>query len=363
MTFERRNIKNMAGYVPGEQPQQSDVLKLNTNENPYPASPQVQQSLSAIDVEQLRRYPSPMADQFRQLAAATFSTSAKKPLTAENIVPTNGGDELLRLAITTFVDSGDSIAYAEPGYSLYPVLAAIQDCQCHPIALTETWSLPENFADQLNRSGAKLAFLINPHAPTGLLCSVQRIAQIARSFSGVLVVDEAYVDFVDPELGYDLVALVNELDNLLILRTLSKGYSLAGIRFGYGIGSLGVTQAMLYKTRDSYNTDYVAQQIASASLQSIDYARITWDKIRQQRQRLYEELAGLGLISLPSQANFLLTTVPGPIGAKSLHQRLKQLGVLVRYFDQDRLRDKIRITVGSAQDNDRLLQCLKTLLG
>jgi len=363
MTFERQNIKKMAGYVPGEQPDQDDVLKLNTNENPYPASPEVQQSITSIAVEQLRRYPPPMADQFRQLAASTFSSAADKPLTSENIVPTNGGDELLRLAITTFAEKGDSIAFAEPGYSLYPILAQIQDCHCHRVALTDTWSLPDDFAEQLNQSSAKLAFLINPHAPTGLLCSALQIEKIARAYQGVLVVDEAYVDFVDPGLAYNLTALVNDLDNLLILRTLSKGYSLAGIRFGYGIGSLAVTKPMLYKTRDSYNTDYVAQQVAVAALQSIDYARDTWKKVRQQRQHLSDALQNLGLLSLPSQANFLLTTIPDAIGAAALYQRLKQQGVLVRYFDQDRLRDKLRITVGSAEDNDRLVACLQQILG
>src|SRR5690606_23643729 len=231
MSYERQNIRRMTGYASGEQPEQPGIIKLNTNENPYPATPAVAAALAGLKVEDLRRYPQPLANEFRTLAAQQHQ------LTADCILPTNGGDELLRLVITTFVDAGDVIAVAEPSYSLYPVLAAIQDCEVARIPLGEDWRMGADFVTQLNATGAKLAFIVNPHAPTGLLAPVEELRTIVQKFQGVVVIDEAYVDFVDPELNHDTSPLIKEFDNVLILRTMSKGYSLAGLRFAYGMGA------------------------------------------------------------------------------------------------------------------------------
>lgn len=356
MTFERSNIEKMHGYTPGEQPDELSTIKLNTNENPYPPSPQVSAALTAIDSAALRRYPPPTAIQFRQAAAARHG------LSASNIVPTNGGDELLRLALTTFVDSGECVVTTRPSYSLYPVLTCIQDCKLLEIPLQEDWSMPIDFLQQAATANAKMIILVNPHAPSGRLLPCSYLAQLAENFDGVLLVDEAYVDFIDPELGYDSTALIKQHSNILILRTLSKGYSLAGLRFGYGIGAESLISPMLYKTRDSYNTDYIAQKLATAAIESVDYARGTWEQVRQQRQRLFEELQSLGLAVMPSQSNFLLATIPATIGAQALYQSLKSRNILVRYFDQERLRDKLRITVGSADENAALLSALKGLV-
>ena len=357
MTFERDNIFSMNGYVPGEQPTDGDVIKLNTNENPYPASPRVAEALASITIEELRRYPSPTASQFRQIAASYHGTSDY------NIIPTNGGDELLRLAITTFAGPGETVGIAVPSYSLYPVLTEIQGCKLYPIPLLDNWSLPANFADMLNDAGTKLALLVNPHAPSGMLMSVEQIVKIARAFEGVLLIDEAYVDFVDPEKEYDLAPEIENLDNILILRSLSKGYSLAGLRFGYGIGPKSVIEPMMYKTRDSYNTDYISQQLATAALESVDYARQTWSKVRSERELLTAELQKLELICLPSQSNFLLTQAKDEEAAGTIYQCLKNANILIRYFDEDRLRDKLRITVGSPDQNRLLLDCLQSIIG
>lgn len=352
VSYERQNIQSMAGYVPGEQPTDPDVVKLNTNENPYPASPAVARALAAIDVEDLRRYPSPSAQGFRIQAAALHG------LSPANILPTNGGDELLRLAITTFANRGDTVGIAEPSYSLYPVLTGIQDCSLVTIPLTADWTLPASFASDLNQANARLAFLVNPHAPTGMLMGVEQLTAIAREFRGVLVVDEAYVDFVDPGTGYDLVPAVRELENILILRTMSKGYSLAGLRFGYGIGAERLLAPMMFKTRDSYNTDYVAQALARAAIEDQAYARDTWRRVREQRAWLSSELADRGLPCLPSQSNFLLCQARDTDHARALYQFLKEHRILVRYFDLDRLRDKLRITVGTPAQDQQLLDCL-----
>jgi len=364
MSYERANIREMTGYASGEQPAQPDIIKLNTNENPYPATAAVAEALRNCRVEDLRRYPSPLADRFRRTAAEYHQ------LEIDNIIPTNGGDELLRLVITTFANAGDTLAIAEPSYSLYPVLADIQGCKTARIMLGEDWSNPEDFADQANRAGARIAFVVNPHAPSGHLNSSAELSRIAENFSGVLVIDEAYVDFIDPELRYDAVELTRKFDNVLVLRTMSKGYSLAGLRFAYGIGAQSLLAPMLYKTRDSYNTDYISQTLATAALQDRAAAALNWAKVRAERLRLHRALSEMGFYCGNSQSNFILAQIPqhadALAGAErhalSLYQQLKSKGILIRYFDQPRLRDKLRITVGTPDQNTQLLLALRQSL-
>lgn len=355
MSLQRRNIEAMEGYTPGEQPAGGKVIKLNTNENPYPPSPAVAAALSAIDSATLRRYPPPLATEFRNAAAALHG------VTADHIIPTNGGDELLRLVLTTFVEPSDTVVVAEPSYSLYPVLTDIQGCMLKRVPLQDDWQLPTDFGDQLD--DAKLCILVNPHAPSGQLLSIETLAALAGSFDGLLLVDEAYVDFVDPEQDYDSMPLVRELANVLILRTLSKGYSLAGLRFGYGLGAPALIAPMLYKTRDSYNTDLIAQRLATAALQDQQYAQSTWAKVRANRTQLSSDLGELGLVALPSQSNFLLCQVPQTPGAARLYLSLKERGVLVRFFDSEGLRDRLRISIGNDEENQFLLDALRDSLG
>jgi len=353
----------MEGYTWGEQPTRQNVIKLNTNENPYPATAAVAEALRNARVEDLRRYPQPFANGFREVAAEAHGVSI------DNIMATNGGDELLRLVITTFVDAGQFIGMAEPSYSLYPVLAAVQGCEVARIPLKDDWTLPSDFAARLNAEGARLAFVVNPHAPSGKLLPVEQLRQLAAEFKGVLVIDEAYVDFVDPELAYDAVPLITEFDNVLLLRTLSKGYSLAGLRFAYGIASTTLIEPMLYKTRDSYNTDHLSQLLARAALASRDEAALSWQLVREQRTRVTDALTAMGFSVLPSQSNFLLAAVPeqgtatdSDALARRLYQQLKDDGILVRYFDQPRLRNKLRITIGTAEENTQLLDNLARYL-
>ena len=352
MSFQRTNIATMAGYVPGEQVNSADVIKLNTNENPYPPSPAVAAALKEIDSAYLRRYPSPTAEPFREAAARYHG------ININNIVPTNGGDELLRLVLTTFAEPGEIVAVTRPTYSLYRVLTGIQANPLHEIALEDTWDLPENFAQQVSDAGAKLCILVNPNAPTGNLLSVATLTEIASNFNGLLLVDEAYVDFVDPAREHNAVPLAVKRNNVLLLRTLSKGYSLAGLRFGYGIGSAELIHPILYKTRDSYNTDYIAQQLAAAAIQSRDYAENTWEKVREERVKLADGLRQLGFSVSPSQANFLLATLPDGHSAELLYQQLKSENILVRFFNQERLQDKLRISVGTPAENASLLAAL-----
>jgi len=359
MSYERDNIRRMQGYTYGEQPDAADVIKLNTNENPYPPSPAVGAALKSFDATALRRYPQPTADRFRALAAARHGVSI------ERVIVTNGGDELLRMAFTTFLDSGDVFGTTDPSYSLYSVLAEVQGCDVKALPLSDDWDLPRDFAQQMNDLGARLVCVVNPHAPTGVLIDADTIGNIANELDGVLLVDEAYVDFVDPSLRHDVINMVRAFDNVLLLRTLSKGYSLAGLRLGYGVGSPNLIEPMLTKTRDSYNVDAIAQAVACAGFADLDYAASTWAQVRGERRRLRDALRSRGFTVPPSQTNFLLATPPieGTHGAAELYAALKARGILVRYFDAPRLDDKLRITVGDAQQNDRLLTAFDAIMG
>ena len=399
LSYERPGLRDAPGYVPGEQP--AGGVKLNTNENPYPPPPAVAEALARFPVERLRRYPPADAAPFRAAAARVHGVDPAE------VIAANGGDELLRLAVATYADPGAPVAIAPPTYSLYRVLIRLHGARPVEVPLTGEWGLPDRFAESLNRSGARLAFLPNPHAPSGRLYAREEITAVAEGFEGVLLVDEAYVDFVDPARGYDLVPAIRALPNLLILRTLSKGYSLAGLRFGYGLGPAPLLEPMLTKTKDSYNVDAIAQALAAAAIESRSWAADNWARVRAERERLRAGLERLGLPSLPSETNFVLASVPpgaaasgaggdrrgpgdspglgneaetratrgpdgdeeaggggrgGGSGANALYRALKSRGVHVRWFDEPRLRDRLRISVGAPEENDRLLAALADLL-
>jgi histidinol-phosphate aminotransferase len=357
MGHERGNIERMHGYVPGKQPASSETIKLNTNENPYPPCEAVLRELAAITGDMLRRYPPPSADGFRDRAAAMHG------LARDQVVAVNGGDELLRMALTTFVEPGAPIGVIEPSYSLYPVLAEIHASPVVAVDAEPDWSWPADLAERMNRAGVPLLLVVNPHAPSGRLAPAAQIAELAAAFRGVLLVDEAYVDFVDPELDHDVVRLIAQFDNLLVLRTLSKGYSLAGLRFGYGLGAASLIAPLLWKTRDSYNVDAIAQRLATAALAARDRASETWSWVRRERARVSAALVELGCtLAAASQSNFVLATVPPGASAPALQQALEQRGVLVRYFAEPRLQASLRITIGTPDQNDRLLALLRALL-
>lgn len=356
MTFERDNIRRMSGYASGEQPENETTIKLNTNENPYPPSPAINDVLEDFQISSLRRYPPATSLKFRQTAAEIHG------LEPTNIIATRGGDELLRLVITTFVDPGEKIGVTYPTYSLYPVLAQIQDCPIFEVPLLDDWTLPDDFATSMNQAGVKLTLLVNPHAPTGKLLDHSRLGEIADELDGLLLLDEAYIDFVDH--AYPTEAMINSHPNLIILRTLSKGYSLAGLRFGYGLASADLISPMMNKTRDSYNLDFLSQLIATAALTDQQYAGDSWRQVIGERTRVMTELNKLGFSVSPSQANFLLAQVPSSMNwtAADIYQTLKEKHILVRYFDADRLRDKLRISIGTEQENNQLLKILKDII-
>lgn len=353
--FERPNIRAMQGYAWGEQPDNVETIKLNTNENPMPPSPQVQLALNNLGADALRTYPQPTADPLRDALAQLHG------IERQNLVITNGGDEALRLAFTTFAGPGAVFGMADPSYSLYPVLAEIADVNIRTVALQNDWQLPELFAEDLK--DCSLVCVVNPHAPSGNLVGVEKLSQLAAKLSGVLLIDEAYVDFVDPALQYQSETLLAH-DNVLILRTFSKGYSLAGLRLGYLLGHHSLIEPVIEKTRDSYNVNYISQQVGLAAIGDQDYARSTWNAVREMRGTLQANLQQLGLVSPPTQANFILATVSDQhaLTAQALYLALKERGILVRYFPTQRLRDKLRITIGTPQQNEALVTALTELL-
>ena len=354
--FERPNIAAMQGYSSGEQPLEKQTLKLNTNENPFPVSAKVQAALMDFATADLRIYPQPTADKLRDAIAAHHG------VTRDHIMVTHAGDEALRLAITTFVEPGGTRGTADPSYSLYPVLSKIQDATMRTLALKDDWSIPDEFAQVMTQHNAQLTCLVNPHAPSGHLTPLATIEAIAQNISGVLLVDEAYIDFVDPSIAYSTKDLINARDNVLVLRTFSKGYSLAGLRLGYLLGDPELIKPMLEKTRDSYNVDAISQALGLAAIEDQAYAQETWRQVREQRQVLHEALRALGFNCPSSEANFLLATMPEDIDAEGLYEALKAKSILVRYFQTPRLKDKLRITVGSAKQNEKLIHTICQLI-
>jgi len=348
MSYFRRNIEELKGYKPGFQPAGAEVVKLNTNENPYPASPKVLEAVRSVSAERLRRYPKPLADEFRQAAGEMLGVSA------DNIICTNGADELLTMCFRAFCDESRPVAYPVPTYSLYPVLAGIQNCQRVEVGFDADFSLPDGLANTY----AALTIVCNPNAPTATFVQPGELKSLAKKLDGksILLIDEAYVDFSEA----NCVELAGDFDNVLILRSMSKGYSLAGLRFGYGIACEELI-AGLMKVKDSYNVDAVSIAAATAAIKDQDYFKNNVKKVKNERTRLTEELRKLGLVAWDSQANFVLAQCEGP-GASEIYEKLAQRNIYVRYFDQPGVADKLRITVGTKEQNDKLISAVKEII-
>jgi len=347
MGYFRENVEKAKGYEPGFQPVQVDeVIKLNTNENPYPPSPTVMKVLAEITPEQLRWYPDPQGNIFRQAAA---ELNGVQP---DYIMCCNGGDELLSMAIRAFCDENRPVAYPVPTYSLYPVLANLQNCSAIEIPFDGEFNLPA----KLTATGAALTIVCNPNAPTGTFIDVGELASLADELTGVLLIDEAYVDFAEA----NGTALVKDFDNVIILRSMSKGYSLAGIRFGYAIAQPELI-AGLMKVKDSYNVDAVAIAVATAAIKDQQYFKENVEKVKADRKELIEQLRTLNFEIANSFANFVLAKSK-ICKAGEIYDKLVKRNIYVRYFDLPGIDDKLRITVGTKEQNQKLLSALNEIL-
>lgn len=346
--FVRPNVRALHGYTPGEQPSIGErVVKLNTNENPFPPSPKVMQAIREIEPEALRRYPNPVAQAFREAAGKVLGVAP------DMIIAGNGSDDILTIATRTFVPPGGLLAYPHPTYSLYGVLAGIEDARTAPVPWRDGWQLP---IDDLIEKKPNAIYLANPNAPSGTTISCDQISELAENYDGLVLIDEAYVDFAE----HNCLELAGKYDNVVISRTFSKAYSLAGLRFGFGVAKPQVVDQMM-KVKDSYNCDAVSILAATAAIEDQEYAKGTWKYVKEERARVTDELTKLGFGVLPSQANFVFARVPGGDGA-ALYRALKQMGILIRHFDSPGLKEYLRITIGNSQENNALIGGLRELM-
>jgi histidinol-phosphate aminotransferase len=342
----RKAIRAMAGYTPGEQPRAASIIKLNTNENPYPPSPRVLDALrEAITGDHLRRYPDPIGTHFRQVAGRVLDVDP------DGILIGNGSDDILTILTRAFVPEGGLIVSPTPSYVLYRTLADLQGARFHTVPYTDHWAVPSPWPSD----DANLTFLANPNSPSGTSIALAEIERLAEQVSGPLVIDEAYADFAE----------VNALPlaragRAIVTRSLSKSYSLAGIRFGFAVASPEIV-LHLTKVKDSYNCDALSLAAAAAALDDQEYMLGTRSRIVATRQRLATELDRLGFTLTPSQANFVWARrADRPV--KPIFEELKQRQILVRYMAYDGHGDGLRVSVGTDQEIDRLLQELTAIV-
>ena len=338
----------MTGYVPGEQPRGDSVIKLNTNENPYPPSPRVLAALRKATNGSLRLYPQPLSDTLRSVAAEVYGV---RP---ENIIAGNGSDEILSMLLRSFVGPGDRVAFPVPTYSLYDTLIEIHAGVRAAVEYPSDFSLPASLAAQ----NAVLTFLCNPNAPSGTLVGLQEIEQLARRVAGILVIDEAYVDFAGSE-GASSLPLIHRLPNLVVLRTFSKSFSLAGMRIGLGFAPEEIILGMM-KVKDSYNVNRLSMVAATAALQDIPWMTRNVRRIQSSRKKLTSGLERLGYHVYPSHANFVLARKQEQ-NMSAVYEQLKVRNILVRYFDTPGLQDCLRITVGTPKEVRALLNELASI--
>lgn len=329
--------------MPGEQPAPGRrVVKLNTNENPYPPSPRVLEALARAIDQSLRLYPDPEASGLRRRAAEVYD------LPPEWVLAGNGSDECLALLVRALIDPGDRVAFPVPTYSLYDTLVAVQGGRAVRVPWPTDFSLPRALAD----TGARLVFLCNPNSPSGTLVPAREVAALAEAVDGVVVVDEAYVDFARET----ALPLVRRHENVVVLRTFSKSFSLAGLRIGLAFGHPELL-AGLRTVKDSYNLDRLALVAAEAALTDLEHMRANVARVRRTRERLAAELARRRFVVVPSEANFVLARRPGTDLAPLAHA-LAERDILVRHFPTPELHDALRISVGTDEEIDLLLAAL-----
>jgi histidinol-phosphate aminotransferase len=341
------HVERMTGYVPGEQPSDpARIVKLNTNENPYPPSPRVAEAISlALADGRLRRYPDPSGRAFRE------SVARRHRVSPEMVLAGNGSDDCLTILTRAFVGPGDVLSYPTPSYILYRTLAEIQGARPVEVPFLPDWTLS---TDDFAATGARLAFLANPNSPSGTTMPPERVAEIARNLDCPLVVDEAYGDFAEE----DCIGLVSELPNVVVTRTLSKGLGLAGLRLGYLIAQPDLI-AGLNKIKDSYNCDSLSLLGGAAALDDAGYSREIRDRILATRSRLADAMRSFGYNVPESHANFVWCEGGPP--AEEVYEALKTRNILVRLMRYPGRPAGLRITVGTDEQVDRLLSVLREI--
>ncbi len=347
-SFQSKLVSRLSPYVPGEQRHGADVVKLNTNENPYPPSPQVMQAIANIEGDDLRRYPDPEA------SALCKALADYEGVESNQVYVANGSDETLGLAFMAFFTDKAALQFPNISYSFYPVYCKLFDIQASPVALNPDFSLDVNaFTDD----AGGICFP-NPNAPTGLSLPLTDIEQLLQRYTqGVVLVDEAYSDFG----AESAISLIDKYPNLLVTRTFSKGRSLAGMRVGAAFGNVELIRATaaVKNSFNSYPLDAVAQSAAIASLADEAYFQNCKQKIIHTRNTLANALQSRGFTVLDSSANFIFVSPKSvPIDAKTLYEGLNNLNVLVRYWPKDPIQDWLRISIGTDEEITLLLNAI-----
>ncbi len=360
-------VQRLQAYVPGEQPKIKGLIKLNTNENPYPPAPPVLKLVRAAVDGRLRLYPNPTAENLRVKLARLHRCQP------ENIIVGNGSDEVLALAVRTFVEPGaptklptknaigskSLVQYFTPSYSLYPVLAETHGAITNAVPLKSDFGLPvlaELLRSSQWRFDAALTLVTTPNAPSGRGYATAELNKLCQAQRGVVILDEAYVDFADD----NALALALKYPHVIVARTFSKAYSLCFQRVGYFVGHPDLIAA-LHKMRDSYNVNGLGQIAAEATLDHLDFYRANFRKIIATREKLSRELTKLGFRVLPSQTNFILAQPP-EFPAKEWLQKLRDRKILVRWFSAPEVRNYLRITIGTAAEAAALVRAARAIL-
>lgn len=353
-------VRGLRPYVPGEQPRVRGLVKLNTNENPYPPSPKVLRAMREAVDERLRLYPPPTAGGLREKLAKLHGGQPGQ------VIVGNGSDELLALAVRTFVEpltsgegSASTVQFLNPSYSLYPVLAETHGARVSRVSLGEDFRLPA--PEELGTAGwdfgAALTFITTPNAPSGRGYSTRDLEAICLCQRGVVILDEAYADFARE----NAMELALRWPHVIVARTFSKAYSLCFQRIGYFVGHQKLVSA-LDRMRDSYNVNGLAQVGALATLSDLPYYRRNFKKIVATREKVSKELAQLGFKVLPSQTNFILAEPPG-FPAKEWLEQLRAYRILVRWFAYPEVSRFLRISIGTDAEMERLITVCQKILG
>jgi len=340
----RRNIARMEGYVPGEQPREPGFIKLNTNENPYPPSPKVREAILAEADDRMRLYPDPDATALRRQAARVYGFDPSW------IIAGNGSDDLLAMVAKAFLGEKDALACPSPTYTLYDTLVRIQGARILRVPYPADYSLPRSLPGRK----ARVTVVANPNSPSGTAVPLEVLSSLADAVSGVLVIDEAYVDFADDT----ALSLARERENVIVLRTFSKSFSLAGMRIGLGFAHPGIIEG-LNKVKDSYNMSRLSIAAGTAALSDIAWMERNAARIRKTRETLSLALPSAGYAPYPSRSNFVLARRIRGGSARGTYEALKRRKILVRYFDTPRLADCLRITVGTDREVEALLEAMR----
>ncbi|MGO2278057.1 MULTISPECIES: histidinol-phosphate transaminase [unclassified Psychrobacter] len=353
--------RNLSPYIPGEQPQHDNLCKLNTNENPFPPSPKVGEAIAKVleqQADELRLYPAPESNDLRAALAQSYN------LDINQVFVGNGSDEVLALVFASFFLKERPLLSPDIGYSFYPVYAQTFGVELVQIPLEEDFSIdPDAY-----RQPCSGIIIANPNAPTGLLLSLADIRKLASEHSNaVIVIDEAYIDFAqidesDVDAPVSAVSLINECDNVIVTQTFSKSRSLAGLRVGMAFGNASLIEALtrMKNSFNSYPLDKLAQAGATASVLDTEYFEQTRQQVIDLRTSLTSELTALGYNVLPSHANFVFAR-PKDGDASTVASALREQGIIVRHFNKPRIAEYLRITIGTAEQNERLIDALKAL--